>query len=76
MRCAYCGREITLAQIKAGDYRRVEIETARCEPLYNMPVHVGCGERVLRMIFGTDTAQGEGECNHQAHENNKREAGL
>lgn len=52
MRCALCGREITLTQIKAGEYRRVEIETAACEPLYNMPVHVSCGVRILEMIFG------------------------
>jgi hypothetical protein len=32
----------------------VEIETAACEPLYNMPVHVSCGARILEMIFGTE----------------------
>lgn len=54
MKCTLCGREITLTQIKAGEYRRVEIETAACEPLYNMPVHVSSGERVLKMIFRTE----------------------
>ena len=52
MRCTLCGREITLTQLKAGEYRRVEIETAACEPPYNMPVHVSCGARILEMIFG------------------------
>ena len=59
MKCAYCGREITLTQIKAGEYRRVEIETAACEPLYNMPVHVSCGARILEMIFRTQEPTAE-----------------
>lgn len=50
MRCEACERLITRAQIKAKDYRRIEVLTADCEPMYNLAVHVSCAEELLQWV--------------------------
>lgn len=52
IKCDVCRHALTAVNVRSGQFRRIEFQTALGLPLYNIVICPNCMERALSIIYG------------------------